>query len=65
MNKFENTNSSLKLSDSIEIKKLIVDKLHREVQGFRTGPTEYKELDKVNPQDILNIIRNVKQKLGQ
>lgn len=58
-------NSSLKLTDSVEIKKILIDKLHREIQGFRTSPMEYKEIDKVNPQDIMNIIKSIRKKLGQ
>ncbi len=62
MSKEQNT---LKLSDSIEIKKILVDKIQREMQGFRTSPSEYKELDQVNPEDIYRIINNIKAKLGQ
>jgi hypothetical protein len=64
MNKLPKINPSLKLSDSIEIKNLLVEKLHREMQGFRTSPSEYKELDKVNPQDIMNIIQNIKKRIS-
>ena len=57
--------SKLKLSDEITIKNLLRDKLQREMQGFRTSPQEYKELDIVNPADITNIIAGIKTKLGQ
>ena len=56
--------SKLKLADSITIKKLLADKLQREMQGFRTSPSEYKELDLVNPSDIVRVISNIKMKLG-
>lgn len=57
--------SKLKLSDEITIKNLLRDKLQREMQGFRTSPQEFKELDIVNPDDITNIIMGIKSKLGQ
>jgi hypothetical protein len=57
--------SKLKLSDEITIKNLLRDKLQREMQGFRTSPQEYKELDIVNPADLTNIITGIKTKLGQ
>jgi len=57
-------NSELKLADSITIKGLLRDKLQREMQGFRTGPNDYKELDIVNPEDITKIINEVQLKVG-
>jgi hypothetical protein len=57
--------SQLKLADEVTIKQILRDKLHRELQGFRTSPGEYKELEKVNPADIANVIQNIKAKLGQ
>lgn len=52
--------SKMKLSDEITLKELLRDKLHREMQGFRTSPGEYKDLDLVNPADIAKIISDVK-----
>ncbi len=57
--------SKLKLADEVTIKNLLRDKLQREMQGFRTSPSEFKELEAVNPMDINNIIGAIKLKLGQ
>lgn len=56
--------SNLRLADVITLRKILSDKIHREIQGFRTSPSEYKELDQVNPQDIKKIINEIKMKLG-
>jgi hypothetical protein len=56
--------SNLKLADEITVKNILRDKLHRELQGFRTSPGEYLELEKINPADISGVIQNVKNKLG-
>jgi len=52
--------SALKLSDVITIKNLLRDKIHKEIQGFRTAPAQYPELEKVNPSDIDIIMKNIK-----
>lgn len=57
--------SQLKLADEVTIKNLLKDKLHRELQGFRTSPSEFKDLEKVNPADISHIIDQIKLKVGQ
>lgn len=57
--------SKLKLADEVTIKNILRDKLQREMQGFRTSSLEFKELDIVNPNDIANIIHDIKLKLGQ
>ena len=57
--------SKLKLADEVTIKNLLRDKLQREMQGFRTSPGEFKELEMVNPADITRIIHNIKLKIGQ
>jgi hypothetical protein len=56
--------SQLKLADEVTLKNLLKEKLHREIQGFRTSADEYKELEKVNPNDIAQIITQIKQKLS-
>lgn len=61
----ENKLSELKLSDSITIKKLLADKIQREIQGFRTNPSEYKELEIVNPSDVSKVIHEIRMKIGQ
>jgi hypothetical protein len=55
---------NLKLADEITVKEILKDKLHREIQGMRVPPSEYKELEIVNPDDITNITRQILQKLG-
>ena len=57
--------SKLKLADEVTIKNLLRNKLQRELQGFRTSPAEYKELEIVNPSDITKIIHDIKLKLGE
>lgn len=34
------------------------------MQGFRTSPGEYKELEQVNPTDLQRIIHEIKNKIG-
>jgi cobalamin biosynthesis protein CobT len=60
----KNNLSQLRLSDEVTMKNLLRDKLQREMQGFRTSPSEYKELEAINPDDITTIIRDIKGKLG-
>jgi ASC-1-like (ASCH) protein len=55
--------SKLKLSDVITIKKKLIKKLIKEVQGYRTASADYSELQKVDSGDIKRIIRNIKKSL--
>ena len=55
--------SELKLADIVTIKAMLRDKLHREIQGFRSTPSDYKELDKLNPEDVQKVINQIKLKL--
>lgn len=57
--------SSLKLSDVITIKNTLRNKIHKEIQGFRTAPSEFSDLENVNPSDIAIIMKNIKLSLGQ
>lgn len=57
--------SALKLSDVITIKNSLRNKIHKEIQGFRTSPSQYPELDHVNPSDLEIIMKNIKLGLGQ
>lgn len=50
----------MKLADVITIRKILSDKIHKEIQGFRTAPSQYEELNKVNPHDIEIIMKNIK-----
>jgi hypothetical protein len=55
---------NLKLADEITVKEILKDKLHREIQGMRVPPSEYKELEMVNPDDITTITKEILHKLG-
>jgi len=57
--------SALKLSDIITIKNALINKIHKEIQGFRTSNSEFAELEKVNPLDIQIIMKNIKLGLGK
>lgn len=52
--------SALKLSDVITIKNALRTKIYKEIQGFRTSPAQYTELEKINPSDIEIIMKNIK-----
>jgi len=56
--------SKLKLSDVITIKKKLIKKLTKEVQGYRTASSNYAELTKVSANDIKRIIRKIKKELS-
>ena len=56
--------SRLKLSDVIIIKKTLIKKLEKEIQGYRTASSDYTDLSKVNPNDVSRIIREIKKKLN-
>jgi hypothetical protein len=60
----KNVLSNLKLADEITVKNILRDKLHREIQGFRTSPGEYLELEMINPADVTQVIQTIKNKLG-
>lgn len=69
LSKYENKTkkdnlSEMKIADEVTIKNLLRAKLQREMQGFRTSPGEYKELEQVNPQDLQRIIHEIKNKIG-
>ncbi len=57
--------SQLRLSDIVTVKNMLRDKLLRETQGFRTSNSDYKDLEKINPDDIVKVINQIKLKLGQ
>jgi hypothetical protein len=61
----KNSLSNLKLSDIITIKNILINKIQREMQGLRTAPADYPELNNVNPQDIEIIMKDIKLILGQ
>lgn len=55
----------LKLADEITVKDLIKEKIHREIQGLRSSPTKFQELEIVNKDDISRVTKEVLNKLGQ
>ena len=55
--------SELKLADIVTVKAMLRDKLHREIQVFRSNPSDYKELEKLNPEDVQKVINQIKLKL--
>jgi hypothetical protein len=57
--------SQLRLADIVTVKNMLRDKLLRETQGFRTSNSDYKDLEKVNPEDIVKVINQIKLKLNQ
>lgn len=57
--------STMKLSDVITLKNILRNKIIQEIKGFRTAPSQYSELENVNPSDIAIIMKNIKLGLGQ
>lgn len=57
--------SSLKLSDVITVKNVLRNKILKEMQGLRTAPADYPELENVNPLDIQIIMKEIKVQMGQ
>lgn len=49
------------IADEVLLKNLLRDKIHREMQGFRTSTEEYKELEQVNPADIRGIVNEIEK----
>jgi hypothetical protein len=54
----------IKLVDRVEIKKQLKSKLLKEVEGLRTNGNEFNMVSKVDPSDLLKIVKNIKKKLG-
>jgi len=48
----------------LQLKRNWLKKLTKEVQGYRTGSAEFKQLRSVNTNDIKRIIREIKKKLN-
>lgn len=44
---------------------MIKEKIHREIQGLRSSPTQFQELEIVNKDDISRVTKEVLNKLGQ
>lgn len=59
-----NTNSVLSIPDGISAKNSLRDKLTREIQGIRTFSNDFNDLDKIDPEDIKRLTKEVKHRLG-
>lgn len=57
--------SGLKLSDVITIKRLLTQKIAKEIQGIRTAPSDFVELDMVDPAVISEIMKRIKTELNK
>lgn len=42
-----------------------MDKILKEIQGFRTASADFADLDKVNRADVETIMRNIKNELNK
>jgi len=56
--------SKLKLTDRIEVKKQLKNKIFREVEGFRNTGKEFTLLKKVSKGDMNKIVNQIKARLG-
>lgn len=56
--------SKLKLTDRIEVKKQLKNKIFREVEGFRNTGKEFTMLRKVSKGDMHRIVNQIKARLG-
>lgn len=59
----EDQRQKLKLTDRVVVKNELKDKLIKEIEGFRTRPTSYKELLKVDRSSVDAIVKKVKAAL--
>ena len=55
----------LKLADKVEVKNQLKSKLIKEIEGFRTRPSEYAALQVVDKETINKVVENVKRKLNK
>jgi len=54
----------LKLSEVITLKQLLRQKIAKEIQGIRTASSDYADLDKINPADIADAMKNINLELN-
>jgi len=54
----------IKLADRVEIKNELKQKLFKEIQGFRIQGDQFKEVEKVDKNDLQKILNSIKKKLG-
>ncbi len=57
--------NQINLPERESVKTLLREKLHREIQGIRTSTDEYQELDLLDPQEVRNMITEIKNRLGK
>ncbi len=55
--------AKLKLTDRVSVKKQLIDKFIKEIEGFRTRPSQYKELLKVDKHSIQKMGHEIKRRL--
>ena len=51
----------IKLVDRVEIKNELKAKLLREVEGLRTNGNQFSHVSKVDPSDLLQIVKQIKK----
>jgi len=56
--------AKISLVDRVQIKRELKAKLLKEIEGFRTSPTQYPTVGKVSPSDLRKIVGQIKKKLG-
>jgi hypothetical protein len=54
----------LKLTDRIEVKKQIKQKLLREVEGFRNSGKEFTLVNKIDKGELKSLVKQIKNRLG-
>ena len=54
----------LKLTDRLEVKRELKNKIFREVEGFRNTGKEFTLLKKIDKKDMLRIVNQIKARLG-
>lgn len=56
--------NQLRIADKVLLKKQLKDKLIKEIEGFRTSPSQYKELINVDPKIVENVVKKIKKALN-
>ncbi len=55
---------TLKLVDRVEAKNQLKDKLIKEIEGFRTRPSDYQDLLRVDKIYIMAVVQSIKKQLN-
>jgi len=61
----DDVSEELKLPDLITVKELLKEQIASAVQGVRTNPLEFQELEKANSDNIAQIYKEIQSKIGQ